>query len=41
MPEHNLIADPARAEVLAKLRERLLRWYLETGDVVPHQADRR
>jgi arylsulfatase A-like enzyme len=38
---HNRIDDPALAEVLAGLKERLLTFYLETGDVVPHDTDRR
>jgi arylsulfatase A-like enzyme len=37
----NRIADPALAGVLAYLKERLLTFYLETGDVVPHDTDRR
>jgi arylsulfatase A-like enzyme len=38
---HNRIADPALAGVLAGLKDRLLTFYLETGDVVPHETDRR
>ena len=38
---HNRINDPALAEVLAELKDRLLTFYLETGDVVPHEADKR
>jgi len=37
----NRIDDPALADVLAQLKERLLRFYLETGDVVPAQANLR
>ena len=37
----NRINDPTLADVLAKLKERLLTFYLETGDVVPHDTDRR
>ncbi len=38
---HNRIADPALAGVLAQLKERMLTFFLETGDVVPWQADER
>jgi len=38
---HNRIDDPAMAEVLAQLKDRMLTFFLETGDVVPHQMDRR
>jgi len=38
---HNRIDDPALVDVLAQLKERLLTFYLETGDVVPHDTDRR
>jgi arylsulfatase A-like enzyme len=37
----NRITDPACAAEIARLRERLLTFFLETGDVVPHQPDRR
>ena len=37
----NHIADPALADVLAALKERLLTFYLETSDVVPFDIDRR
>ncbi|MFB3891624.1 MAG: sulfatase-like hydrolase/transferase [Phycisphaerae bacterium] len=37
----NRINDPALAPVLAQLRERMLTWFLETSDVVPHEPDRR
>jgi len=37
----NLIDDPAYREVLVQLRERLLRWYMETCDVVPWDYDQR
>ncbi|MGA1530826.1 MAG: sulfatase/phosphatase domain-containing protein, partial [Kiritimatiellia bacterium] len=37
----NVIDDPAYAEVLATLKERLLQWYMETCDVVPRNTDRR
>ncbi len=39
--EHNVAEDPAYADVLSTLRERLLRWYMETCDVVPQQTDKR
>jgi arylsulfatase A-like enzyme len=38
---HNRISDPSLADVLTGLRERLLTFYLETCDVVPHNADQR
>jgi arylsulfatase A-like enzyme len=38
---HNRIDDPALAGVLAQLKERLLTFYLETCDVVPHDTDER
>jgi hypothetical protein len=31
----------ALAGVLAQLKERMLTWYVETCDAVPHDADRR
>lgn len=37
----NRIGDPALAEVLAGLKERLLSFYQETCDAVPHKANRR
>ena len=37
----NRADDPALASVLAALKERLLTFYLETCDVVPHDTDRR
>lgn len=37
----NRISDPSLAEVSATLRDRLLTFFLETVDVVPHTADRR
>jgi arylsulfatase A-like enzyme len=39
--EHNRIDDPALATVLANLKERMLTFFLETGDVVPHKTDER
>jgi arylsulfatase A-like enzyme len=36
---HNIVEEPAYAEVLAQLKERMLTWYLETCDVVPHEED--
>lgn len=38
---HNRIHDPALASDLAALKERLMRFYLETSDVVPMRSDRR
>jgi arylsulfatase A-like enzyme len=37
----NRIDDPALQPVLATLKERLLSFYLETCDVVPHDTDKR
>jgi hypothetical protein len=37
----NRIHDPALADILAQLKERLLSFYLETSDVVPFDTDRR
>ncbi len=37
----NRINDPALSEVRAQLVERMLLWFLETGDVVPFQIDKR
>lgn len=39
--QHNCVADPACAAVGTQFRERLLSFYLETADVVPHDHDRR
>ncbi len=38
---NNRIHDPALAEVKQALKDRLLRFYLETADVVPQEADKR
>ena len=38
---HNLIEDPAYRDTLLALRERMLTWYMETCDVVPHDTDER
>ena len=38
---HNRITDPALQDVAIRLKERLLRFYLETSDVVPHEYDLR
>ncbi len=38
---HNRIADPSLAPVVAQLRERMLTFFLETGDVVPFDTDKR
>jgi arylsulfatase A-like enzyme len=37
----NRVDDPALAPVLATMKERLLRHWLETADAVPHDIDRR
>ena len=39
--EHNRIDDPSLAATRQTLRDRLLRFFLETADVVPFDADRR
>ncbi|MFP4552019.1 MAG: sulfatase/phosphatase domain-containing protein [Spirochaetales bacterium] len=39
--QRNTISDPAFAEVLAEMKERMLRWYQETADVVPFATDAR
>ena len=38
---HNVIDQPAYSQVLAHLKDRLLTFFLETGDVVKHQTDQR
>ena len=38
---NNRIEDPELEAVLNKLRDRLLTYYLKTGDVVPHETDKR
>jgi arylsulfatase A-like enzyme len=37
----NRIDDPSLAEPLARLKERMLTWYMETCDTVPHETDLR
>ena len=37
----NRAEDPGYAAVLAEMKERLLRWFMETADVVPFEADAR
>ena len=37
----NLINDPSRARSIERMRDRMLAWYMETGDVVPLAADQR
>jgi len=37
----NRMDDPAYAEVAARLKDRMLTFFLETGDVVPHDPDLR
>lgn len=39
--QDNRVDDPSLAGVLSQLRERLMRFYLETSDVVPVEPDRR
>lgn len=38
---HNVVADPAYADILTTLKERMLTWYMETCDVVPYDLDQR
>jgi len=38
---HNIIDNSAYTEVLADLKERMLTFFIETGDVVKHEPDRR
>jgi arylsulfatase A-like enzyme len=38
---NNRIDDPALAPVAARLRERMLTWFVETSDVVPWTVDKR
>ncbi len=38
---HNRIADPSLAGLLSEMKEKLLRFYLETSDVVPRDHDQR
>jgi arylsulfatase A-like enzyme len=37
----NRIDDPALAPIKGEFQERLLRFFMETGDIVPHQLDMR
>jgi arylsulfatase A-like enzyme len=41
LEETNVIDNPAYHDVLAELKERALRWYMETCDVVPRKPDKR
>ena len=41
LEERNVIGEPAYRDIVSALKERLLRWYAETADVVPHQTDKR
>lgn len=38
---NNVIGEPGYAETLARLKERMADWYMETCDVVPEERDRR
>ncbi len=38
---HNLIEDPLYRDVIMEFKERMLKWYQETCDVVPFQEDDR
>ena len=37
----NLVDDPAHAQSVAQLRDRLLKFYMETADYVPPKFDKR
>jgi arylsulfatase A-like enzyme len=39
--QRNVAADPAYAAILDNLKQRMLRWFVETCDVVPRAVDRR
>ena len=39
--QHNVINDPAYADILAQHKERMLQFFIETADVVPFDTDRR
>ncbi len=39
--QHSRVADPGMAPVLAAMKDRLLRHWLETADAVPHDPDQR
>jgi len=41
LEQHNRINDPDMADVAGRMKERLLRFFLETADVVPMQSDLR
>jgi arylsulfatase A-like enzyme len=41
LEETNLIDCAEYSGILSELKERMLRWYMETCDVVPHKTDRR
>lgn len=38
---NNVVDDPAYADVLTHMKDRLLTWYMETCDAVPMEADQR
>jgi arylsulfatase A-like enzyme len=38
---YNRIDDPSMAEIRAKLKDRLMEFYISTSDVVPFEADKR
>ncbi|MBO4298853.1 MAG: hypothetical protein J5998_08625, partial [Clostridia bacterium] len=37
----NLIDDPTLAPVVAQMQREMLRWLMETADVVPYEKDQR
>lgn len=41
LEENNVIDEPVYRDKLIELRNRLMRWYMETCDVVPGETDRR
>lgn len=41
LEERNVEGDPAYRDILIQLKERMLRWYMETCDLVPRKTDKR
>ncbi|MFP4026813.1 MAG: sulfatase-like hydrolase/transferase [Candidatus Brocadiia bacterium] len=41
MESKNMIDDPDKADVLERMKDRLMRWYLETSDALPMDLDER
>lgn len=38
---HNLINEPALADVVTRMQRQMLRWLMETSDIVPYEKDQR